>query len=83
MVTSYYRSMKSTTPMEEKAHLNTAAHVELGAIVVCLVISFVVLVYELVKFFQKVCKECKRNKKIKDINNVTEESLANVKANGQ
>ena len=68
--------------MEEKAHMNTAAHVELGAIVVCLVVSFLVLIYELVKFFQKVCKECIRNKNVKNENNVTEESFANVKANG-
>ena len=59
--------MKSTTPLEEKAHLNTAAHVELGAIVVCVVVSFAVLVYELVAFFKKVCK-CKRNKKLNDKN---------------
>lgn len=45
MVANYYRSMKSTTPTETKAHLHTAAQIELVVIGVCVVVSLTVLVY--------------------------------------
>ena len=60
--TNYYRSMKSTTPIEIKSHLHSAAIVELSAIAVCVVVSLAVGVYELVRFIQK----CTKKKKLLD-----------------
>ena len=57
--TNYYRSMKSTTPIEVKSHLHTAAIVELSALAVCVVVSLAVGVYEFVNFIRK----CFKNKK--------------------
>ena len=79
MVTNYYRSMKSTTPLNVKSRLHTAAIVELGVIGFCVLISFAVLVYELVLFFKKVHKYCRKKKKrIKDERSQTEESINDI-----
>ena len=76
MVTNYYRSMKSTTPLEIKSRMHTAATIEIVAIVICVVISFVVLVYELVQFFRKICKD-NQKKKILNDSNMTQEDIIN------
>ena len=68
MVANYYRSMKSTTPTETKAHLHTAAQIELVVIGVCVVVSLAVLVYELVNFFKMVGKYFS-NKKSNQVEN--------------
>lgn len=46
LVTNYYRSMKSNTPIEEKARIKTPAYIELALIALCLLVSFCVLVCE-------------------------------------
>ena len=67
MVTSYYRSMKSTSPLQVKSHYLTAAKLEIGMIVVCMIVSFLVLVYDLVKFCKWLSwKYCKSKQKIVD-----------------
>ena len=45
MVTSYYRSMKSTTPIEVKGRIYDPAIVILAAVALCFLASFFVLVY--------------------------------------
>ena len=62
MVTNYYRSMKSTTPLEVKTHYHTAAKVEIGMILVCVLVSLLVLVYDLVKFCKSVRDYCSNKK---------------------
>ena len=57
ITTNYYRSMKSTTPIEVKAHLHTAAIVELSALGICVVVSLAVAVYEFVNFIRKYTKK--------------------------
>jgi|JI10StandDraft_1071094.scaffolds.fasta_scaffold113764_2 hypothetical protein len=55
LTTNYYRSMKSTTPMEIKGRIYTPAIIELILMVCCIGISFVVLayeVYQLIKFWR-------------------------------
>lgn len=47
LTTNYYRSMKSTTPMEIKGRIFNPALIELVMIVLCLVLSFLVLIYEI------------------------------------
>ena len=49
--------MKSTTPIEVKAHLHTAAIVELSALGICVVVSLAVAVYEFVNFIRKYTKK--------------------------
>ena len=61
MVTNYYSGLHSTTPIEEKSHYHTAAKVEIGMILACVLVSFLVLIYDLGIFFQKI-KEKYENK---------------------
>lgn len=44
--TNYYRSMKSTTPLEIKARIYAPALLELSLIVVCVGISVLAVLYE-------------------------------------
>lgn len=45
LVANYYRSMKSTTPLEITATIYAPAILELALILCCIVVSFFVLVY--------------------------------------
>ena len=63
LVTNYYRSMKSTTSLEVKARLHIAAKLEISMIVICVIVSFLVLVYEIIKLFKEIYRNLK-NKKI-------------------
>ena len=75
MVSNYYRSMKSTTPLEEKAKINTAAMIEVIVIMVCVVVSLVALVYEIVKLLRKIFK---KDDKVKNLeHHPTDETLKN------
>lgn len=47
LTTNYYRSMKSTTPLEIKGRIFNPALIELILIVLCMVLSFFVLMYEI------------------------------------
>lgn len=43
--TNYYRSMKSTTPLDIKARINAPAILELVLIVICVGISVLAVIY--------------------------------------
>ena len=58
MVTNYYRSMKSTTASEIKSHYHTAAKIEIGMILVCVVVSVLVLIYDMFLFCKWVKSKC-------------------------
>jgi hypothetical protein len=47
LTTNYYRGMKSTTPMEIKGRIYTPAIIELVLMMACIVLSFLVLAYEI------------------------------------
>lgn len=47
LTTNYYRTMKSTTPIEVKGRIYTPAIIELILMVTCMGVSFVVLAYEI------------------------------------
>ena len=47
--TNYYVSMKSTTPLNVKAHYHTAAILEIVAITLCMVVSFAMVIYTIYK----------------------------------
>ena len=54
---NYYRSMKSTTPIEIKARLYTPALLQLMLILFCIILSFFVLVYEIYELIAEWRKE--------------------------
>lgn len=60
LTTNYYRSMKSTTPMEVKGKIYGPAVIELILVMGCIVVSFFVLVYEV--YF--VVRECWDKRKV-------------------
>lgn len=67
LTTNYYRSMKSTTPIEVKGRIYTPAIIELILMVSSIGISFIVLVYEIyqmIKEWRVQKKTSNKNKKI-------------------
>lgn len=79
-VTMYYRSMKSSTPTTDVASIYGPAYLEMAAILISLVVSLVVLVYE-VYIFVKECCSGPSNKKIQPQAIMTTENNENSKAN--
>ena len=64
LTTNYYRSMKSTTPIEVKGRIYGPAIVELILMVTCIGISFVVLVYEIYHLIKEWRNQKKTENKI-------------------
>ena len=56
LCTNIYRSMKSTTPIEEKGRFYHPAIVVLVAIGICLVLSYAALAYEIYKVVKRKCQ---------------------------
>lgn len=75
LTANYYRSMKSTTPLEVKARIYTPAIIELVMITLCVGISVLAVGYETFLFI----RECMRDKTISKVNHEkTEESEIDI-----
>ena len=59
----YYRSMKSTTSSKEVANEEYPAYIFLASILISFVVSFIVLVYELIIFIMDCC--CSKGEEVK------------------
>ena len=55
-VALYYRSMKSNTPSQEVAYIHDPARLEIAAILICMIVSLVVLVYDFYQFVRECIK---------------------------
>jgi hypothetical protein len=62
-VAMYYRSMMSTTPLEGSAYTYGPVYLEYGCIVISLVVSLVVLAYEIYLFIKNCC--CSDKERVK------------------
>ena len=54
-VTMYYRSMMSSTPITDVASIYSPAYLEIAAIFISLIVSLVVLAYEVYIFIKECC----------------------------
>lgn len=53
---NYYRSMKSNTAEEIRAHLTIPCYIEIGVILICVVFSFIVMLYDLTTWIKYLIK---------------------------
>ena len=62
MVGNYYRSMKSTTALPDKVRIHTPSMIVLGCLGICVIVSSVVLTYEIINRIKEACRGNKSNR---------------------
>lgn len=80
LTANYYRSMKSNTPLSIKSRQHTFAVVELVMILLCVVVSAVVLVVEVVQWGRELCLSRRNRRIMEEARKHTEASMADIHA---
>lgn len=73
-VAMYYRSMLSSTPSSSTANVFSPVYLQMGAILVSLIVSLLVLIYEIYLFVIDCFKDKKEDKKKRRVSRISDES---------
>lgn len=74
-ISMYYRSMKSTTPIVVKGYLLNAAYLKVLMIMITIIMSLIILCYEIIESARQLVLKSKKRMKIEKRKLMTNESL--------
>ena len=76
-VAMYYRSMMSSTPTTKTAQIFSPVYLEMSAILISLIVSILVLIYEIYLFVLDCCQSNEEEQKRQKVSRLSDNSVAN------